>query len=581
MSNQSPLTEQTAQAIGWIVSVLERLRRNNAAPLFTVITASLISRVSSTLAFLIPLKVILLASSPGIPSYFQAFITPAWRETWILILAAGAVVSYILSVTMDMLATRVSDSASATIIAQANPITLPKQQHEQGRQFYSRFCQLAAAALFSAVGVSIGLLVNPPPFLAFLAFALTVFLLSSLILASRTPLLRGFRALIAESTADYVRFMSSLAFLIAFFVILVPFVWGGGNNVLLALIAIILIRQVLTALTLTVNETVNLSTNRDPVNALIFPGAHLPNTLVQRQPAFSELFQKERREKAFREAFITNGRTDIDAIETEWLDSGVRTLRLFNVQVCENEGQPARYQLQVLPPKGPVTFEQEEFLLRHTASTGLPALPILFRYKQEGFYCQVRDLQNTIPTEAKDWQVLYPELLVSLWCQTPDAELVAAYTASYPLLPERLHEKTLTPLQPAADTQQRKETFEKLLEQLPAIREFLNTMPLYISNRAINLRNLAKTPDNKPVLMSWADWEIDIVGSKLPPHARDDKLSAMLDFLNSEKTRPESLRVRDILIVKHLSDLERHIKTAHLIGALESAQQALEEFTSL
>jgi hypothetical protein len=88
--------------------------------------------VLQNLAFLLPLKVILLAGSEGVPKYFRPLIAePAHREYWIIGLAVATVTFYLLALVLDAVSSRLSSSGGIEILQCANEMTIMNDQENR------------------------------------------------------------------------------------------------------------------------------------------------------------------------------------------------------------------------------------------------------------------------------------------------------------------------------------------------------------------------------------------------------------------------------------------------------------------
>src|SRR5690606_710428 len=104
------LFKETARLVKWTSKVVLAFASMRPFSTFFVTVVQALSEITSLLAFLLPLKVILLVATPGVPRYFRFFIDPADKEPWIAWLSMSAVIAYLLTVALDFIAERMSEA---------------------------------------------------------------------------------------------------------------------------------------------------------------------------------------------------------------------------------------------------------------------------------------------------------------------------------------------------------------------------------------------------------------------------------------------------------------------------------------
>src|SRR5690606_9456503 len=97
------LFRQTADFLSWFCRIIGRFVRVKRATTLTVVAAAVLSRVTNMLAFLLPLKIVLLAGSDGVPRYFQVIGSIDQKGPWILGLSIGAIACYAATLLLDAL----------------------------------------------------------------------------------------------------------------------------------------------------------------------------------------------------------------------------------------------------------------------------------------------------------------------------------------------------------------------------------------------------------------------------------------------------------------------------------------------
>ncbi|TQE93552.1 MAG: hypothetical protein FKY71_18135, partial [Spiribacter salinus] len=461
-----------------------------------------------------PLKVILLAASSGVPRYFP-FIDPAHKTPWIIGLSIAAFVAYGLTLLLEAIAERLSEGASTDVLEGANEMAVSSNQHAEAQQAYSSFCRAYASLAFVIVsGGVLGLL--KPELLTFVAGAVLVqyWMTAWALRRPEKGRFDGITAWIRNRLGGYLEFNSSVIFLLGFLILLAPYLLGSGDNVLLTILSLIAFRQMLGEITSIPKTAVKLTKQRASINALVF---HDQPRQSKEKPIITilrEQFAKAERQAKGHEllADVTGAET---ATDVAWMDSPrgfINTLTLG--PVSEGDGhQPHYYQQQIFVPKARAFLENESFLFRHVERQRLHAPARLARYEQEPFECQLLEYGTGQPVPPQQWKSLYDDLLTdTLGCQPP-ARLVAAYRKSRLLLHERIDEQLLDRISIAVDADDEERALAALRTKLPVLQQRIGDLPLCIDNQDIKPDTSALATDGSPLLMIWARWSLEPFGA--------------------------------------------------------------------
>lgn len=558
----------------WMSRVLRVFLKFRPLTTLSVVGMSVLSRITHLLAFFLPLKVILLAGSPGVPRYFQFFIDPENKADWVIWLSAAAVVSYLLMQLLDTLSTRLAEAGSTDIMERANEMALVGKERARAHSYYARLCQVVADSMFTAA-MAVALVFINPVLLACLAGLMFVeLLLTEVVLRFGDPLHPGrLQVFIRDNLREYLKFLSSINFLAGFFVILAPFLMGRPANILLAILAVVLLRRVFGALVSAIEESVDLYNTRIKIDPLIFRQHKLARPEAVTTRAVREVFSREQREQLVRkhlDPLLGNDGT----CRVLWHDSPIKGAYTFQV-VREAKGSPrALYQLQVFPPKVAHSLDSEEFLFSKVARASLYAPELITRFGVAAFECQVCDYAR--PLAPRQWKKIGPELLAHYWSFRPPRELVTAFKATRLTLASRLTDEVIERLSVAADSDEEQATFAELQRRLPEVRERLAALPLQIFNPDFSRSNVVLDGEGRVRVMTWTRWAIEPVGFEIPSGIAKKKIAGIVAKVNeSRKGLKRPLTVDDIAFVRNCRKIERAIHRGQFKAALEVSVQLL------
>jgi len=498
----------------WTARVIRQFMRVRPGATVLVIASTGIASITKLLAFLLPLKIILLAGSPGVPRYFP-FIAPDEKIHWIIGLTIGAFIAYGLTLTLEALAARWSRDAGREILQGANQMTLHAMQDDQVKRAFADFSGVVAAVLFVALGGLLLAWLNPALIIFLVTAVLVQFGLTAWLVRGDSVPAPAMKAWIEQRTGQYLSLLSSLTFLGGFLVILAPFVLGEGGNILLALLGIILSRQMLSKLTGMTKDAASLQAARHRVDPLIFSGIQLQNDKQKRIAAsLHSVFSKERRQKR---SYSELGRTvPLEGeLQVSWADSALPRAKTLNLVEQDADGRSIRhFQQQVFPPSQTDQLKNEEFLFRHVKRERLKAPRIYVQFEEADFRCQICAHGDGTPVAAKDWPQVRDSLLHQIWSYQPTKALVRSYRGSRPLLHERLTHAFSRRLEIATDTNEEAELLALWEEELRSIQERLAKQPLALHNPDFNRMNVVRFGEGH-LVMAWGRWSLEPIGSAI------------------------------------------------------------------
>lgn len=566
------LVRETRSFWAWLYAVMRAFLAIRPVSTLTVVAASGIARVTNLLAFFLPLKAILLAGSPGIPRYFP-FIDPDQKVVWIVGLAAAALVSYALTLAFDFLARRLSEGASSEVIQGANELVVLDDQETVAQRYYAAFCQICANLLFVVLGAAALAVLSPWLLLVLSALVVGQYLSSAWALSGDDVNPGPMKLYLEERSGSYLQILSSANFLAGFVVLLVPFLAGAGGNILIAILAVIVLRQLLTSLTAIATDATRLVKDRHRIDALVFREARLEKPEQRTSRNLREVFSKTSRQGRGAELLSAAGVQG--RVDARWQDSsnpGIKTLLL--VVDGGAEGHERCFQQQIFSKGSLHQLHNEEHLFRYVPRGRLHAPEVLIRFSEGPFECQIcrYGAGRTIP--EKEWRAWKLNILENAWAQQPPAALLSAYVASRPLLHQRLGDELVERLAVAVDTEEEAQTLDNLCSAMPHVRERLQALPLYVYNPDLAPANTVLAGDDV-LVMHWGRWSLEPLGAGRRDQSEQGRLIELLPRLRSLRSDLGTLDADDIRFAGLCQRLEFQIQGELYKGALQTAGEIL------
>ena len=564
-------------ALGWLYRMIAHLLAAHPVHAGGLVVVLMVSRVLGIAVFFIPLKVLLIAGSEGIPVYVSGFVTAETKSEWVLGLAAMAVFLYVAKVVVDRIGVGLTERGAMELEEAANGIAVMPNQSQQTRDTFRDLVRFAASALFVAFVLVLGFFVQPMVF-AVVAGLGALFLWALLSLgAVATPDSRSLGMHVRENPSLYLNAGSTIVFLSAFFMLLWPFLRGDFPNLLIAILSIIMLRQMLVSAEMGVREGLRLVRSRERVSALVLADAqyeHGQSFSGDRQGLLSPDYV---REVLLRPMLDVSG-IKVDSPRPVRVDSPIPELGLF--EVLDTDLRPdSRCLLQLLPRSGSQRFANETALFELVSRERLGAPSRLASLETGSFACQLLGFGQRLDPNASETRDELWGLLLASWAVPPPQTLVDRMRRSIPLLHDRFGANRVNLLQTAVRTGEERRLVEAFTDALPWFRERLRAMPLHVANPELGTSTLFRTSDGRVLCHSWGRWMLEPVGTRLVREVTDAELDHALEILRSSGRSDVAWLTRDHLRLANTAlALDRDLKTFQYRRALQRIM-ALKDLT--
>jgi len=567
------LFRETAQLLAWLARIGTVFLRLRPLTTVTVIAASTLSRTMSILAFVLPLKIILLVGSDGVSQWFAPIVGPEGKDALVVALTAAAIISFFASIALDALTDHLAESTSHSVLQGSNELAVVGDQFGHARAIYAQYTDLVAGALFAGTGLAVAAVINPVLGGILVGVIFAQFALTAALLAKTEPARPGLVArFVLHDLGDYLKILSSLDFLLSFAVLLYPFIWGSGGNVLGSLVCIIVLRRTFTAMVEVNRTAVAMAGRKAMIDALVFRDRQYQQTERCETRSLREVFHKQARQARTAEALKSAG-VELDGLEVRWQDSRLAGVSLLAVHGTAADGATVRYQQQIFPSKQDYRIRNEDVLFTHIPRARLHAPPLLLRFSEGPFECQLLSMGTGQLIDEQLWAETQWTLYKALMAIEPPRPLIDTFALSRPLLVDQLTDHLLQRLAIGIDTDEEQATFEALRASMPALRATLADLPLYIDNPELRRPNVMLNNDNLPLIMSWGKWTLEPIGATIPAGMSRQALHSIVGELRSERSDiTDRLSVEHIQLagmVYHMEKKVRHNLAKEALGVAQ------------
>ena len=581
----------------WLARVVKLLLVSNPAVNLVVIGSSTISRIAKLLAFLLPLKVIMLAGSEGVPRYFAFFIEEHAKSDWILWLAIAAVLSYVLALSLDALIRNLSRLGAAQVLEKSSKVAVLSRQQAVAKDYYERITQLSAAFTFVVIGYIVIGFVNLGLLIFMMGISLSAFFLTGLVtndkeehrlIKKRKDLqLMQFGSYLKNNYKRYIGIISSIIFLSSFLFILYPYisVQSDQTNLLLSLLSLIVMRQCVKSSENVVSGVISLSREKRQVDALFFKKKYYHGVERKGKKEVRRYFMPEARdqliEKQMRECL-----GDAGPAVSHWRDSPVSGISFFEISTQGPDGSLAtNHLLQVFHPRFHHFLDKEELLFSYVERERVHAPASMLVETVGGFKTQLIRYGRQVPPAA--WSTKKLEIFMDLWGLQPPRRLVREYRKSHPLMQDRLTEEMIGRLAIAADTEIKIICYQRLMNSIDEMNSVLKALPLYIHNPDIRNDNavvVARPGAEGGVykVLTWGRWSLQLIGIEITNNLGDLELDDVVKFVKGKRNdMSPGYGVNHIRFSACCWEFETAISKGRYNHAIEVGSKLLESFDKI
>lgn len=512
-----------------------------------IVVCTLVSQISTLLASLLPLKVIIMLGSDSVPRYFPGFLLELDRNVILALLASSAIGFFILHQLAEVAIRVFTASGSRVLLSKSHKMELFNNQQDIAESAYQRFSRALAGGVFVAIAGSAMLWFYPKMALFISAYVLLCFLYLYFAIKYNDKLKDSIQTYLPKQ----VSFFSSIAVFVAFAALVLDFMFFTPPSVIIAIISFLLSRQLLTRLAGFINDFYSLSLQRVRLDAIFFHGKVLLPQHNKGQQKFWEILQAEQRAEwlpALLQEFIE----DVKEIEScEWHQLAANGIAAFKVSVN------GKSYLVKIYDTNRTTQAKHEATLMAAEVAGLPALQWVGASQILTFHCLLYSMPEGVVVERKEFKEQSDAFRTCLLGLELPRDLVDLYTRSKPQLDQRLDSELLERMALAATTAEQLQQLSAITEALPEILSLLRRLPLTMVSGNIVYPNLWLVNDDISLLTHWGNWSLEPVGSDWP------NLPAQLENMPVvlEQVRNNTKRLADI------SDAE--IELCALLSALE------------
>tara|TARA_R110000796_G_scaffold200418_2_gene316442 strand:- start:8541 stop:10181 length:1641 start_codon:yes stop_codon:yes gene_type:complete len=525
-----------------------------------------VSQLSTLLASFLPLKVVILLGSDGVPRYFPTFFAEMERDVLIAGLSAATLVFFVVHLLAERLIGWITALGTNRLLAKSHKMVLFENQDQVAAGGYQRYSRALASGVF--IGFSLCGLgwFYPEVTLVIIGYFALAFLVLWFLHRHSATVREG----LETRLPDLLKILAGVGFFVAFGYLISDFIFWTPPGVIIAIVTLILSRQMMTRATGLVADLTALRQQRVKLDALFFHGKVLLSHTIQHERSIWPLLQPHARLPWTREVLEElvddpeGGEDTEESIVCEWHQTGQANVAALKVR------SGSQHFLVKLFEKNRSSLALHESTLMVESVMGLPAPRFVGATQVQKFHCLLYELPKGSPPHFGEVKPQVHSFRRQLLAIDPPLQLCHRYQRSRPMLWQRLNTDLLERLYMAVTSDEQRAMLDSLVENLNRLGAMLRALPLVLYQPDATQDAIWIPDEGAPMALNWGRWSLEPLGAGWPEGKK--RLSYLkLAIEEAAETRPALLRVviKDAELSALAFALERECNSQRYVQALE------------
>lgn len=563
------------RSLRWLLSLGKKIGRVAFGHTLLIVCLTLVSQVAALLAAFLPLKVVILLGSEGIPKYLPPDLAALGRDTLIGLLCLGTLGVFVLHLLAERVISVTTVWGAGRLLQRSHKMALFENQDDLAIDAYLRFSRIVAAAVFVFLSVFSLAFFYPAMAAVQLFYLLFVTLIFAAVISFNAELERRLTHVPAKLVA-LVNLLSGLGFFVAFGFLVADFLLWSPPSVIFGIVALLLSRQMFQkAASLVVDASVLLR-QRARLDALFFHGKVLMPALSNEQTSLWSLMMPARRADWVKPLLQEYTNYTDGPIRFSWQQTAVLNSACLRVEA----GNKVYLFKLFAANRNAVAIHESTLMLE--SLPGLPAFPLQGVTQVEGLQCLIFECPAEPGLEIKNLIPVVAKINAKLMAVIPPASLQMLYRRSRPMLWQRLDLQVLSNLELAVDSSSDQKIFKQLLEVYPLMISRLRELPLYIHVPDIQPADLYHHADGRVFFLNWTRWALEPLGAGwLVFGGWFNELAFVLENAKTANPRLSDYPLVQVELAALCFALDQHCQRQQYSQALALVPQILERLELL
>jgi hypothetical protein len=566
-------------AIGrWFVSLGVKFYR--VVPVLTsaIVILTLVAQVAFLLSSLLPLKIIILLGSEGMPQYFPSLFLNFDRDLLIGFLSGSTLVFFLLSLLTEKVIKGVTELGTEKLLAKSQKMVLFENQNDIAARGYQRFSSAVASGVFIVLALS-GL----GWFYQSMALLIAGYLiLVSVVLLMFYQRIADFRVYVDKNLGALLSLIANLGFLLVFGFLVLEFIFLSPPGFMISIVSLIAGRQVFARATVVANSISGLIQQRPRLDALFFHGkVLLDHNEKSSRTSLWGLLQPAERERWLSAVLKESGINtwNPDELSVSWLPSSQPNIPQLYLSHPRYPGK--KYLIKIFDVSRR-SRSQHEASLATVKPVGLPMPELLLVTEVDHFPCHLYKIPSGRVLKPKEVKFRLLDLYARLFGLSLPAELVGRYCRSRPLLGDRVTSVLLERLYIACSSRKKSLWVAEVVGRLPEIKNRINNLPVVLVNPKIRTSVWMSNADETLTIVNWENWSLEPLGAGWPVLGKSlDSLNAHLDTAKKANKTLEKVQPQAAQLAALMFELESLLSKQNFLSGIQLLPEVLKRLDSL
>ncbi len=473
---------------------------------------SLFSKALGILSSYLPLKVVILLGSAGIPKFFPSSFQDIDRELLVVGLSIATVIFYILFITTEKSLVILGKRAATVVLKNSSKMPLFENQNEVAQKGVQRYSESLAELFFLLVGLPILGWFSPEILILITIYAL----IATLVVQRFSAIDEGYESDPDEDNLKpKILLLSDIGFLIAFVFLIHQALNSENLNLLFLIITFLFLRRLQTSAKKLIFNLRALIKQNIQINALFFHEAQLTVKTKTKasENSFWLLAYPDNVPIWARSVLEQLTHQEPKKITSRWFQMNVRDVLTYRISV--EDGAQQEYLIKIFNKKQKLAAQHESEMLMQVP--GLPSLELLAIETVKGFHCLVYEWGDGTKVCDKGRDVLFELNKAMIRTRVPQ-EFETKYLRSHVALPQRLDKEFWERVANISNTMDKKsrQMIEKIFSISDDICERLSHLPTRVINPKLSNEMLVQSEHDGIQALNWGDSAIEPMGAGWP-----------------------------------------------------------------
>ncbi|SDX63665.1 hypothetical protein [Marinobacter mobilis] len=491
--------------------------------IFAILLA-LPGQVALIVSFLLPLKIVMLMGSDGVPRFIPEIVADVDKKALIGALASLSVAAFLFHQLTNKAIDKIARSGVIRIQKRHQKLHLFEGQEELARNAYTRYIDSIASINFIILGVAVLFIIYQEVAFTLLLYVSTV-TIGAMLLYKR----KGLDAKkLAKMLPPKLPLLSGTGFLVIFSAVLLDYIFFSvPQSFIILLISIILSRQLLVRSSSLTKNLFFFRLQKDRLKAFLF---HKSVFTPEQNTGDSEIFDFLNPETPLHKQLqhllqsVFNSKDEGTQAKLAWRDTGLSGITILSARFQEPK---AEYLIKIFNINKKNEANLEATLL-NDASGQLPCPEFLADSMIGQHPIHVFDITGYSFTKT-DLDSNAKDVLTQALSVVPiPPKLRSRYLRSHRMLWDRLSESEIHALKAVSNNT---DDIETCLTHINQLKEKLKKLPLCLTNPQLgNDRLYVTNPAGNIEFLHWGRWQIEPYGASFSKELIDNYKAAPTSY---------------------------------------------------